>query len=246
MTGPDALARAASAAASAFRPWVCPHCGRTVAIPGPCGCAGEATAAAAAREERSRSVVEAAKGRLMRRSGIPERALGTETNPAAPAMAEACGSGCGFCIWGPSGTGKTTLAAQVGAAWVESNLLTCRDDRGAVVWAGEGRSCRMVTVADLLAGARAFFDGGGDPVADASGAGLLILDDLGSERASAWSVSVLFHVVDARYRAGLPLVCCSRKDLPACGEAWARFCPADDVEALLVRLSAMCAPVGLR
>jgi DNA replication protein DnaC len=50
---------------------------------------------------------------------------------------------------------------------------------------------------------------------------VLVLDDLGRERASAWTVDqVLYPVIDARYREGLPTLCTSNETLRSLRDAY--------------------------
>jgi DNA replication protein DnaC len=50
---------------------------------------------------------------------------------------------------------------------------------------------------------------------------VLLLDDLGRERASAWSVDqILYPLVDARYRAGLPTICSTNETLDTLQAQW--------------------------
>lgn len=96
---------------------------------------------------------------------------------------------------GPVGTGKTHLAAAV------VNVVAAR-----------GVPACFFVVADLLDLLRAAYD----PEADCPGydrlmtlvktAPLLVLDDLGAEKATDWAREKVYQIVDYRYRNRLPTV----------------------------------------
>ena len=68
---------------------------------------------------------------------------------------------------------------------------------------------RWLSVPGILCRIRADIGSGGDggelKLEDARGTGgLLVLDDLGSEKLSEWASEILFNVVGTRYDAGRP------------------------------------------
>ncbi len=92
---------------------------------------------------------------------------------------------------GPTGTGKTHLAAAIGWEWFEDGFR--------VVFA---------RVDDLLDGLRKGYDDNTyhKKLERVRYCDLLILDDLGTEAAKAWGFEKLDRVVDWRYAARTPLV----------------------------------------
>jgi len=95
---------------------------------------------------------------------------------------------------GPPGTGKTHLLAAWGAHAVRS-----------------GVALRYLATTEYLRALRDLMTDREDTVAgylvrSARTCGVLLLDDLGAERASDWSREELGELIDARYRAALPLV----------------------------------------
>lgn len=103
-------------------------------------------------------------------------------------------AGRGMFLSGDVGTGKTHLAVAA--------MRDLQEDHGV--------PALMMSVPDLLDSMRAEFDGPGDArgtmIDQAKTAELLVLDDLGSEKASAWSIERLFVVIDYRYRNLLPTI----------------------------------------
>ena len=90
-------------------------------------------------------------------------------------------------LMGESGTGKTHLAAAIANAFQE-----------------KGGSAIFVTVPDLLDHLRLTFNPGSTVSFDhrfseVKNAPLLVLDDLGTESASAWAKEKLFQIVNHRY-----------------------------------------------
>lgn len=104
-------------------------------------------------------------------------------------------------IPGPVGTGKTHAAYAIGNTAVARGIWT-------EAW----------TVTDLLEAMRPGGDaqGGGD----ARTARLLILDDLGSGKATEWAVDALTALVDARLREGLRQIITTNHPYPVLEEAW--------------------------
>ena len=110
-------------------PIECPHCGaerapitapiavkcreeRIFAGWAPCPCEGaraEREAWEAEQERAARGAAEAARLAKLDASGIPERYRCAE-HPWAARLAERIAGGQGFYLFGPNGTGKTTLA----------------------------------------------------------------------------------------------------------------------------------------
>lgn len=114
----------------------------------------------------------------------------------AERFAAACGPGkqptCGVTIHGPAGTGKTTLVAAL--------IRTV---------ARKGVRVRFENVPELMTQLRSKVRDGGfdDRLRELQRVPVLALDDLGREQVSYFSVeTVLYDLIDARYRAGLPLI----------------------------------------
>jgi DNA replication protein DnaC len=192
-----------------------------------CPCA--AGRALRAGEDAVRAAVAAARDglravRLWGAAGVPPhyRGFALETFPATPETAPAVARvrewlgtvDRWLLLWGPYGTGKTGLAV---AALRARAAAAGAGATGAV----DGRA-RFITAPDLLAGLRHSYDrqdrddperpGSGRGATegalldDLQGAGLLVLDDLGAERATDWAAERLFGVLNWRHAWHRPTV----------------------------------------
>lgn len=97
-------------------------------------------------------------------------------------------TGDGLCLHGGYGTGKTHLAVAVGRAIAGSYVMNC---------------------AELLAAIRASFDGataGPGMWERCMTAPLLVLDDVGQEKGTAWVWEQLYILINRRYEALLPTI----------------------------------------
>ena len=98
--------------------------------------------------------------------------------------------GAGLLLWGDVGTGKTFLAACVANALLD-----------------QGVPVLMTGTAKLLNAVAGVWPSERNAYLESLNAyALLILDDLGMERSSEFSMEQMFSVVDGRYRTGKPLI----------------------------------------
>lgn len=191
-------------------PRVCPHCGAALdplgaALAGrvawvsaaPCPCEGAASereaearrrAALAAKEEAAR------REKALSRAGIPRRYWAAEAD--RPEFAEYIASfagngGAGLYIHGGVGAGKTHAASAMARLFAEA-----------------GYDVAFTTAKGMLERVKATFDEGGTEAAVARYAkcDVLVLDDLGKEDATEWSVGTVFSVLDARYEDMRPTI----------------------------------------
>ena len=98
----------------------------------------------------------------------------------------------GLIISGPVGTGKTHLAASVANA-----LLNV------------GQKVICMPSIDLLAAIRATYKENGNDeeiINEFKTADLLIIDDLGKEKATEWSVQMIYSIVNSRYENEKPMI----------------------------------------
>ncbi len=114
------------------------------------------------------------------------------------------GSGRGAYLSGGVGTGKTTLVALAARQWVQ-----------------KGGTALFLPISELLdmlrPGGREMAEevaaSQADLMARLLGTGLLVLDDLGTERVTGWSRERLFLVLNRRYDAGRPTLMTSNYSL---------------------------------
>ncbi len=203
-------ARAAGLSFDEPEPRACPHCGAALdplgaALAGrvawisaaPCPCEGAARereaearrrAALAAKEEAAR------REKALSRAGIPRRYRAAEAD--RPEFAEYIASfagngGAGLYIHGGVGAGKTHSASAMARLFAEA-----------------GYDVAFTTAKGMLERVKATFDEGGTEAAVARYAkcDVLVLDDLGKEDATEWSVGTVFSVLDARYEDMRPTI----------------------------------------
>lgn len=97
--------------------------------------------------------------------------------------------GTGLILCGSVGTGKSFLAAAI------ANELI-----------NQGTPCLMTNFSRIISRVSEKFGGDQKYLDDLNRFDLLIIDDLGSERDTEFTWEKVMNVVDARYRAGLPLI----------------------------------------
>lgn len=97
--------------------------------------------------------------------------------------------GKGLLLYGDVGTGKTFAAACVANALID-----------------KGVPCYMTNFNRVSNALMSTFDGKQVYLDDLNKFDLLVLDDLGAERKTEYMQEVVYSVIDARYRAGLPLI----------------------------------------
>lgn len=130
-------------------------------------------------------------------------------------------SGKGLLLYGNVGTGKSFLAACIANALID-----------------RGTPCLMTNFSRIVNQLQESFDGRQKYIDGLNRFDLLVIDDLAAERDTDYMWEQIMNVVDARYRAGLPLIVTTNLSL-------ADFRQAADVrrERVYSRLVEMCIPV---
>lgn len=111
--------------------------------------------------------------------------------------------GLGLLIYGNAGNGKTYMASCIANELLKRYVpVICISINGLLgriqkTYNNYGKEAES----DIL---RTF-----------SNADLLIIDDLGTEKSSEWSRSMVYNIIDSRYRSKLPLIITSNLDIKA-------------------------------
>lgn len=131
--------------------------------------------------------------------------------------------GKGLLLFGNVGTGKTFLAACVANALID-----------------KGVPCLVTNFARIANTVQGLFEGRQEYYDSLNKFPLLVLDDLNAERKTEYMQEIVFNVIDARYRAKLPLIVTTnltREEL---------MHPADVTsQRIYSRLFEMCTPIEI-
>ena len=199
----------------------CPHCGRPlktikvnvfgkekeVTCYGSCGCDASKLDGSFLEPKQKKYV----------RAGIPERYLGAECD--LDGWDEAVESGKSLYIHGPYGPGKTHFATVLAKKLID-----------------DGKSVYFINSKKLISEIQGTYNGVPTDALDrAFDCGVLVLDDLGKEQPTAYSISMLYEVIDTRYSANKPIVTTSNFTRGELVRRWASA-DASTAESIVSRL----------
>jgi DNA replication protein DnaC len=137
--------------------------------------------------------------------------------------------GIGYMLNGPYGTGKTHLAAAL-----------------AIELINKGTPVIFGTLINLLGKIKQTYDGNWTQENESeilnaySTVDLLIIDDLGKEKASEWSIEKLFSIINTRYENNLPVVITTNYSMETLINKLTVNNNSDVAESIVSRLHEMC------
>lgn len=174
----------------------------------------------------------------MRSVGFPEKAMSNWTfandDGSNPKMSNAMRKfvdnfqtfqreGKGLLLFGTVGTGKTFLAACVANALIDMGI-----------------PCLVTNFARIANEVSGLYEGKQEYYDNLNRFPLLVIDDLSAERKTEYMQEIVFNVIDARYRANLPLIVTTnltREEL---------LHPSDlTYQRIFSRLFEMCTPIEI-
>lgn len=169
-----------------------------------------ATLTNAAGDMRSVKCTGCERDEILRRLGafIPPRFKGAiEMPPEVAAWVDLGTEAQGLYLTGQVGTGKTHTAWFAVGHWCLSTGIAPRTPRnqGVEGWSTAGPTVIFTRMTDLLDDLRPG-DFARQRVRDCQNASLLVIDDIGAEKASEWTAERLYTIVDHRYANCLPLM----------------------------------------
>lgn len=202
-----------------------------------CGCDGEAEAARIEAERKrmhENAERKLAQERKLRTAGIAKRYASAEVTNAQCAnylreFAECNGSG--LYIHGGVGTGKTALASALARKFVEAGYKV-------ILTTSIGMLESIQETYGSEASSRDACHGYGE-------CDVLVIDDMGKESASSWSVMTLFQIVNMRYESMLPTIVTSQYTLYGLAKRLSRSGESETAEAIVSRLGGTCEEVRL-
>lgn len=157
--------------------------------------------------------------RMVAESGIPS--LFAVAEPSYE-MLDTLSSGGGIYICGVQGAGKTWMACRLAKGWI---------------YRGMG-DARFVSSVKLLSEIGSTYGGSGSEeqvFAKYSFCDLLVVDDLGKEVPSQWSLSKLFALFDSRYANNRPTIVTTQFDLGSLARRMARSGDQETAMAIVSR-----------
>ena len=129
---------------------------------------------------------------------------------------------CGLLLWGGVGTGKSFFAACIANALIDQCI--------------SAKMTNFATILNALSGL--YSEERNRYVARLCGYPLLVIDDFGMERDTEYAMEQVYHVIDSRYRSGLPLLVTTNLPLKSLKQ------PPDIAHARISsRVLEMCAPI---
>ena len=111
----------------------------------------------------------------------------------------------GLYLAGQVGTGKTHVAWAAVVAWCVKTMTIPRGVPGESAWGRTAPNVIFTRMTDLLDDLRPG-DDSRQRIRDCQNAALLVIDDLGAEKASEWTQERFYSVIDHRYANCLPLI----------------------------------------
>lgn len=202
------------------------------------GCLCRCGAEALRREEqRFRDEEERQRIARLRTSGIQDsdlRACSFEHGDKTPVLMKAkhyadkwddmFKENIGLLLWGNTGNGKTYAAAAIANALIDRGIPALVTSFPKILSAVTG----------LFAGERAEYI---DSLANYK---LLVIDDLGAERQSEFALEIVYSVIDARYKSGLPLIITTNLSVQEL-----RGCTDMQYRRIYDRVLEMCVPLNV-
>ena len=161
-------------------------------------------------ELRSVKCTGCERAEILKRLGafIPPRFKGAIEMPADVAAWVDQGTDAqGLYLTGQVGTGKTHTAWFAVGHWCLSTGIMPRTPRtqGVEGWSTAGPTVIFTRMTDLLDDLRPG-DFSRQRVRDCQNTSLLVIDDIGAEKASEWTAERLYTIIDHRYANCLPLI----------------------------------------
>ncbi len=151
-------------------------------------------------------------------------------------------TGAWLYIAGEYGTGKTHLAASIC-----NHILASRPiSRNGIYRTTLYPNCKFDTMIGIADKLRSAMISNSDLMERYGGADLLVIDDLGKEKATNWSMEKLYQIIDKRYTEYKPTVITSNYGLQALAERLTIDGNDDVVQSIVSRLTEMCKGVLIK